>query len=600
MALLPLADEAVCDYASLSILSRENKMLSPRVEKLIAGMTLEQKVGQMVCLGFSGVYPYPDIVEMVEKYHIGGYRVTPHGRKFARYFSGDTPAGARVTRAPQYNERVFSTDLMSPRITGRQWGQTANLLRKRSLETGAGIPLYFVLDYEGGQSADLLVPGLSVFPHAMGLAASGDSSLCRRVARANARQLKALGIDAIHSPVLDVNTHPDNPEIGTRSYSPKTQDVIKYAAESLAGFTEGGVWATAKHFPGRGHSTADVHFGVATIDESAERMRDIHLAPYRALIAQGLPSIMLAHSVFPGIDPDKEIATLSRAIITDVLRGELGFDGMVMTDSFTMGGLVAKYEVNEAAIMCIQHGVDLILLKDETALRGELFDGLTAAVRSGRITEDRLHNAVGHVLSLKERFGLLDGAKGMVDLDKVQSTLDEPVNAQVQVEAAQKSVVVLRDEANLLPLKPGQRVLVVEQLAPIMRRQNDEFAHIGALHQRLLENGVDAIYGEFVYGKLDDVWSKIQQRAAQVDLVIHTGFYERGKDPRRSHDQFLTLGKPTIFVTNSCYNEIVSPKMQTVVVTFAAWNPSLQAAADVIAGKLKATAKLDFDPTKVY
>lgn len=576
-------------------------MPGKKAASLLNGMTLEQKVGQLLVLGFSGTYPHPDILRMIEEYHVAGFRVTPVGRKFHRYFGADHPATARVTRPPEPDERVYTTGDWSPPATAAEYARVLNVLRRRSLETGAGVPVYFALDFEGNLSADFLAPGMQGFPHPMGLTAAGDPTLCRRVARAVGTQLKAVGIDWIHSPVLDVNTNPANPEIGTRSYSALPEQVCRYARESLQGYTDANVVATGKHFPGRGHSAADVHFDSAVIDEPAGRMRDIHLAPYKALIGAGLPAIMLAHSVFPSLDPEKEIATLSRAVITDVLRGELGFTGVVMTDSFTMGGLVAKYEVAEAGVKCIQHGVDLILLKDENALRGQMYHGLLGAVKKGAVSEERLNEAAGRVLGVKERFGLLDEPYGMVTADAIDTVLNAPGQAAVAREAAERSIVILKNEGGLIPIDPAARVLVVEQVRGTARFQGLSTRYPGALYHALRERGVNAFYTDFENATFDRAWPVIRERARSAQLVVHTGFYNRGDDPHREHfEKFLTLGKPTVFVTNSPYAEVVSPQMPAVVVTFSGFVPSMQAAAEVITGKLKATARLGFDPGRVY
>lgn len=564
---------------------------------------MEQKIGQLLCLGFSGTYPFPDIVEMVEKYHVAGFRVTPSGRKFKRYFGPDHPATPRVVRQPQAIDREFGAWISAPALGAEKYAKTLNELRQRSLESGAGIPLYFATDFEGNQSADFMAPGIQGFPHPMGLAASGDPSLCRKAARVIGKQLSAVGINWLHSPVLDVNTAPLNPEIGTRSYGPDAELVARYAAESLAGFDDAGVIATGKHFPGRGSSVEDVHFGIAVINESAERMRNVHLAPYRALIEKGLPAIMLAHSIFPGIDPEEEIATLSRTVITDVLRREMGFDGVVMTDSFTMGGLVAKYEVADAAIRCINAGVDLILLKDENALRGEVYEGLLESVTKGVISEDRVESAVARVLTAKERCGLLAGRQGIVDMDELKETVSCPEHKQIAVEAAEKSLVVLKDKRELLPLKPGSKVLVVEQVFPLQNRYNNDIAHPGALYYELLDQGIDASYTD--YTPDDEAFDRVQdfmkQRASEADVIVHTGFFNRGTKIRKDLvEKVSALGKPTIFVTNCPYETIVPENDDTVLVTFSGFNHSMKAAASLITGKIKASASLAFDPKKEY
>lgn len=580
-------------------------MTSKTVSNILNSASVEDKIGQLLCFGFSGVYPHRDIMDAIKKYRVAGFRTTPFGRKFQRYFGSDHPGAERVMREPEYLERVYGSHLTTaPRVSAERYAETLNKMRECAMESGSGIPLYFATDFEGNVSIDFRSQGIEGFPHPMGLAASGSPELSYRVAKAIGQQLKAVGFNWLHSPVLDVNTEPKNPEISTRSYSAIPETVIKYAKECLRGFDESGIIATGKHFPGRGSSVADVHFGVAVINDDKQTLRDTHLAPYKALIEAGLPAIMLAHSIYPAIDPEQEIATLSKAVINDVLRGELGFDGVIMTDSFTMGGLVAKYDVDEAAIMCVEHGVDLILLKDENALRGEVYNALLNAVKTGRISEERLEEAVTHVLTAKERCGLLDGSGGIVPADKAHEIIGSEFIRNTAQDAAEESIVVLRDDDKLLPLKDGVKVFVVEEVFSVLDSLNDELSHVGALYETLLDNGVDATMVDFEANEsFENVWPLIQKRAAEADVLIHTGYFNRGgKHEERAeyHKRIAALDTPSIFVSNCPYELVVPKESKTVLVTFSLFNRSLKAAADAICGKLKTKAKLDFDPNLNY
>jgi len=271
-----------------------------------------------------------------------------------------------------------------------------------------------------------------------------------------------------------------------------------------------------------------------------------------------------------------------------------------MTDSFTMGGLVNRYEIPDAAIKAIDAGVDLILLKDENALRSEVYHGLLEAARRGALSEARIQASVRRVLTAKARIGLLDGDQGIVDLERVNERLFDPEHALVVTEAAEKSVIVLRQQPGVLPIQPGARVLVVEQVSSVMRRLNDPTAYPGALYHALLARGINATYTDFEASSFDKAWGVVQKRAADADRVVHTGFYERSDaDARDLHARFLTLGKPTVFVTNNPYELIVSPQMPTVVVTFSSFAASMTAAAQVLCGQL-AAGPLNFDPTRLW
>lgn len=572
-----------------------------RIEKIMSGMSLEQRVGQMLCYGLCGNFAHRDVLESIEKYHVAGLRVTPSARKFSRYFGPDHPGTPRCARDPELYERVYNVGRAELAYDNHDWIDTANRLRQASLESCNSVPLYMSLDYEGNVSGDYFGPGMVGIPHPMGLVASGDPSLCYRVGKMVAKQLKAAGIDWVHSPDLDVNTVPNNPEIGTRSFAPKAEVVTKYALEYLRGYEEGRLVCAGKHFPGRGHSASDAHFGIPTIEESGERMREVHLAPYRALIQAGMPSIMLAHSVYPSLDPSEEISTVSKKIVTGVLREELGFEGVILTDSFTMGGLVARYEVAEAAVRSFEAGVDLILLKDENALRGEVFQATVDAVRTGRLSEERINESVRRVLDVKERYGILDTYQQPMDAESADREIRSDAHWITGKEAAAESVVVMRDDADLLPLPKNKRILVVEQHAGAAAQMNDRRAYTGALYQALLEQGYDAIFTDYTWNKLDEHLPVIRERASHAQIIVATCLYQRGHHiDGQAFEQLAEIGKPLVVVSNSPYPETIRPNMKTVLVTFSTFANSMQAAADVLSGQVTPKAKLHFDPLKTY
>jgi beta-N-acetylhexosaminidase len=573
------------------------------VETFLGRMNLRQKVGQMLCYGFCGTYPHPDILEVIEQYHPAGFRVTPYARKFVRYLADDHPGVARVQRPPEVSERVYNARGGPMRCTAGEYAGVLNTLRRRSLETGAGVPLYFALDCEGNGSADFLPRGAYSFPHPMGLTASGPGApgLCRRVGWLTAHQLKPVGIDWVHSPCVDVNTDPGNPEIGTRSYAPLPDLAAEFATQTMFGYREGNLVATGKHFPGRGHSAVDAHHDVPVIDEPAERMRDVHLAPYRALIEAGLPAVMLAHSVYPALDPSGEVSTLSKPIVTGVLREELGFEGVVVTDSFTMGGLVARYEVAEAAVRAIEAGVDVILLKDENALRGEVYDALLEAVETGRISEQRVEQSVQRVLRVKDDYGLLSGEMGIVDPVAAEENLRDPRHPEIAAEAARRSVVVLRSEKRTVPLPAAAKVLVIEQPHGMQLRHNNARAHCGALYEALRARGADAFFTDYDAGNLDRAWPVITERASHADVIVHTGWYNRGgAAPKADLERIAALGKPSVLVCNCPYPMLVPETAENVLVTFSPTAESMAAAADILTGRAEGEAKLPFDPTRSY
>ena len=423
-------------------------------KKLVDQMTLDQKVGAVLTLGFAGVVPKPYIYDFIEKYHCGGLRLSCDMRTFGSYVdpkSGKTVVDVERQTGIKYKQTA-------PTCTAGEYAAVLTDLQQTARKRPLGIPLHFSFDQEGGSSADFCFGGVNIFPKPMGLTATGDKELTYKAALETARQSRAVGFNWVHSPVLDICSEPRNPEIYTRSYSDDPAVVADYAAATCRGLRDGGVIATGKHFPGRGHSCQDAHFGVPVIDVDRETMERRELRPYRALIAQGLlPSIMIAHSIFPAIDPDN-IATVSRKVITGLLREELGFEGVITTDSMTMGAIATRYGVANACAMALAAGADLVLMKAENELVGETVDTIKAFVADGRLPIEELNDKVYRILALKHQYGLFEEPDAARDPER---EVRDPAVKALAAEIARKSILVARDADKLLPLPTDKKILVV-------------------------------------------------------------------------------------------------------------------------------------------
>ena len=356
------------------------------INHLIEQMTLDEKIGAVLTLGFAGAVPRRHIYEFIEKYHCGGLRLSCDMRTFGSYVD------------PKSNKKVVSVEGESgckykdeaPSCTASEYKEVLDGLQAAARRRRLSIPLHFSYDQEGGSSADFCFGGVNLSPKPMGIRATNDPSMAYEVAKAVAKQSKVVGFNWVHSPVLDVNSDPRNPEIYTRAYSDNAEDVAEYALESCRGFAEGKMIATGKHFPGRGHSDIDAHFQVPVIDVDYDTMMKRELLPYKRLIKAGvLPSIMIAHSIFPAIDPDN-IATVSKKVVTGLLREKLGFEGVITTDSMTMGAIATRYGVAHACAMALEAGADLVLMKAENQLVEETVAEIRRFVTEGILPESSL------------------------------------------------------------------------------------------------------------------------------------------------------------------------------------------------------------------
>ncbi|WP_344313365.1 glycoside hydrolase family 3 protein [Fodinicola feengrottensis] len=275
----------------------------------------------------------------------------------------------------------------------------------------SGVPLLVATDQEGGTVARLRTPAFAV-PGAMALAATGDPGAAREAARIIGAELRALGINQNYAPVADVNVNPANPVIGVRSFGSDPAQVAEYVTAQVQGMQDSGVAATVKHFPGHGDTATDSHLGLPVIEHDQQTWRKIDAPPFRAAIAAGVDAVMSAHLAMPALDPSGEPATMSEPILTGLLRTELGFDGVVVTDALDMAGARERHGAEEAAVRALLAGADQLLMPADVEAA---IAAVVRAVDSGRVPMERLDQAVGRVLRLKRRLGLFDGLHLEVD-----------------------------------------------------------------------------------------------------------------------------------------------------------------------------------------
>lgn len=568
------------------------------IDGLLGSLTLEQKVGQLLVLGFSGPSITPDIAELVRKYHIGGFRVT----QAFRYMTllNDVKPGEPMDEATARSlcyPSGLSRDCCSKRAvacTPSEYAQTLNELRSMAMDRPGTVPLHFTIDQEGSASDDL-VSGQRLFPHPMGIAAAGDTDLAYRIGRSIALQAREMGVNMIHSPTLDVNTNPRNPEIGTRAYSDRQAEVTKYALEALRAFSEEKLIATGKHFPGRGESEADAHWGLPTVSLDREILLREHVAPYRALIEAGLPAIMIAHTSYPALGvPEGLPAGMSEPLIRDFLRGELGFQGVVTTDNMMMGGILKKYEMTDAIVKMLQAGCDLILCRDESPIRIKIHERICAAVRGGELSERALDEKVRRILAMRWDMGLAENG-GLVDAEQAGSAVRSAFVNETAKEAAERSTLLMRDRAGLLPLPTDKRILLVEQVFPTQERSNNVYSHPGLLWEELSRYSGLVGCVEIPNTPTEQDFERVRRRIEEADIIVSTNYYYHKTGSAISDFiRELAAKKPVVVVSNTPYAFGAPEDLGTVVACF---NPGgrecMSAVARVLFGKLESTAKLD-------
>ncbi len=399
------------------------------VEATLRSMTLEEKVGQLIFSTYHGSFAakdsaaYAQMLHDVNDLHVGGFINITHS----------SPLG--IVKSQVYPTAVLTNQLQS----------------------ASKLPLLIGADFERGAGMRL-VEGTS-FPTAMAIAAGGDPKDAYTMGKITALEARAAGVQWIYSPVADVNNNPGNPIINTRSYGEDPARVAEFVSEFIRGVQENGGLATAKHFPGHGDTAADSHIDLPVIKADRDRLNHLELVPFRAAIEAGVGSVMTGHLNVPAMEPDPNIpATLSSNILTGVLRQELGFQGLVITDALDMGGITVRYAPGDAALRAFLAGADALLMPP---VPDAAYDALLAAAKTGQISTERLDTSVRRILEAKAHLGL--NTQRLVDINGLN---DKFGLNEWQTEAqkiSDRGITLLRDTTHRLPLdgtKPARALLV--------------------------------------------------------------------------------------------------------------------------------------------
>jgi beta-N-acetylhexosaminidase len=390
-------------------------------EKTLHKMTVEEKVGQVFMIwcraGFLNVEnpEYLSWREAMEKYHVVSFAMTVH------------VDGPFLLRSEPY--------------------EAAEMLNR--LQRDSKLPLIFAADFERGVSMRLM--GTTVFPHAMAFGGDGKLEDAETFGRITGEESRALGIHWNFFPDADVNSNPANPIINTRSFGADPKQVGDLAAAYIKGAHEAGMLTTAKHFPGHGDTATDSHLGVASVNGDKAHLESIELPPFQQAIAAGVDSVMVSHVTVPALDPDpNHVATISTAVVSDLLEKQLNFKGIIVTDALDMAGLTHLFSNNigRAAVEAFKAGNDLLLIPADL---GASYNAMVEAVRSGEISRERLDHSVLKILKAKASVGL--NTTRTVDVNAIAEAVGKPANIMFGQQVADSAVTLVRDNGKVLPLK---------------------------------------------------------------------------------------------------------------------------------------------------
>ena len=541
------------------------------LRQLVARMSLEEKVGQLFVMrvyGHSATAPdQTDIdanlkeigvrtaAELVATYHVGGII----------YFSW-----AHNTRDPH------------------QIADLSNGIQRAGLAQPTPLPLLISTDQEHGIVCRVGKPA-TLLPGAMALGAGGSHADALKAAQIAGAELAAVGIRQNYAPVADVNVNPANPVIGVRSFGSDPRAVAGLVAAQVRGYQSGGVAATSKHFPGHGDTATDSHYGLPTITHTREQWSELDAPPFRAAIAAGIDSIMTAHIVVPALDPSGDPATLSRPILTGILREELGYDGVVVTDSLGMEGVRTKYGDDRVPVLALKAGVDQLLNPPKLDVA---WNAVLRAVKSGELTEARLDESILRILRLKARLGLFRNPfSSHAVVDRTVGT-DEHRAAADKI--AEETTTLLVNEGGMLPLSRGthSRVLVVgaDPASPSGTTGPPTATLAGALAElgfttRALSTGITP-----TAAKIEEAVAA----AAGQDVVVVGTYNVSATSPQRTLVSRLTAtGVPVVTVAIRNPYDVAQLSGQRATVAAYSWTDvELRAAARVIAGAARPQGRL--------
>ena len=432
----------------------------------------------------------------------------------------------------------------------------------------------------------------------MAVGATADPQLAYEMGRITAREARGVGIHIPFAPVLDVNNNPDNPIINVRSFGENPEDVAELGAAFVRGVQEHGAIATGKHFPGHGDTETDSHLGLPVIPHSRARMDSVEIFPFRHAIEAGMGAVMTAHISVPSLDGGVgDPATLSSAVLTDLLRDEMEFDGLLFTDAMDMSAISRGFGAEEASVRAIEAGADVILMPPSVE---RAVEGIAAAVESGRIEASRIDASVRRILETKKQMGL--DRDRAVQIDQIGQVVGIPAHTQVAAEIAERSITLLHNGGNLLPLL-GTRSARVMSVS--FRRTSDVLAgryfntRLRQTYPRLTTAGLDVNSGPALY---EDLLRQARQQALVILSTYVTAFSQSGSLalPEEVVDfagQLTEIGVPHIVVSfGNPYLITELPDVRAYMLAWSGSEVSQTAAAQALFGEIEISGRV---PTRI-
>lgn len=562
-------------------------------ERVVRRMTVDEKIGQLISIGINAGFlnqdsaTYQEYKRQVVENHIGGIT---------------------LFRGPVYE----------------------SVMLVNRLQQAAKYPLLIAADLEAGTG--MRFDDTINFPWNMAVGATGNVEYARRQGEITAREARALGIQQIFAPVVDVNNNAANPVINVRSYGEDPAQVARFAAAFIKGAQNNGVISTAKHFPGHGDTATDSHRGLPVINVARNRLEQVELVPFRAAVKADVGAVMSAHIGLPQIDstsvsplaktqailpsyvdPGGEVmtenavlpGTLSPVIVNQLLRRDLDFHGLVVSDAMDMSGLTLYFTQEEAAVRALNAGVDMLL---KPADADAMMSGLRAAVKDGRVTEERIAQSARRILAAKYDLGLVKNR--LTSIDKIDKLVSRPEAYQLAREIAEHAITLVRNDSRLLPLSRSSTDIKILNL--VLTNGEDRYSVSATFDETMARGGKRMETIVLDERSTDEEASAALEKASRADLVIaslygrvRTGQARSGSVPEQgvhTLEKLMQRKKPVIGISfGNPYVLQNFPGLQTYLVAYGDMPSLQQAAARAVLGEIPVTGRLPITlPTPLF
>ncbi len=552
------------------------------IDKLLAAMGLEDRIAQLFLSGIVAEESLEQVRAYMEENHFGGYSLSYN---FARFVRGGSYHPCGIGRLVPIEETA----------------EFLHRVKELSWEI-MGVPAICTCDQEGGmEESEFRRSPTVLVPNQMGIAAIGDEDEAYAAGQLSAIQLKAIGVDMLLGACVDVNSNPRNPEIAHRALGDDPETVARLGARVVGAYLDAGLFCTAKHFPGRGHAEINAHADLDVLDMPREHFDRVEFPPFRAAIEAGVEMVMLSHTIYPALGDSDLPASMSPVIIRDVLRGELGFDGVVYTDDISMLAISNRWGVPTACAMAIEAGNDMVLMKVNRELTPAV-EETKRFVREGRLSESQIDASVRKVLDLKARYGLFE--RRPFDAERVRAGVGTPEQVETGRRLARKAAVCLKNAGGLLPLdaKRFARPLVVAPRSRSVCVANDPDRSHDMLLRSVRRYFPAAVGTVLDQGPTRDQLYELEGLVKNADLVVFLLTAVRSGEASVGAEsglvealrQAVSYGRPTLVIlTGAPYVAARLPEeVGGVVCAFGIAPTTLEAAVDLAAGRVAAHGRL--------